>query len=58
VEIWSAGLLPVVIILLAGLTMRSPYTIQLEVVPINGRIVLRHPIEDPASPALEEEKDA
>lgn len=34
------------------------YTIQLEVVPINGRIVLRHPIEDPASPALEEEKGA
>lgn len=29
------------------------YTIQLEVVPINGRIVLRQPIEDPASPATE-----
>jgi hypothetical protein len=28
------------------------YTIQLEVVPINGRIVLRQPIEDPATPAM------
>jgi hypothetical protein len=32
------------------------YTIQLEVVPINGRIVLRQPIEDPATPAIETEK--
>lgn len=31
------------------------YTIQLEVVPINGRIVLRQPIEDPAEPAIEKE---
>ena len=31
------------------------YTIQLEVVPINGRIVLRQPIEDPAEPAIEQE---
>lgn len=32
------------------------YTIQLEVVPINGRIVLRQPIEDPAEPAIEKEE--
>ena len=31
------------------------YTLQLEVVPINGRIVLRQPIEDPAEPAIEQE---
>ncbi|MBF9045488.1 hypothetical protein HKCCE4037_19285 [Rhodobacterales bacterium HKCCE4037] len=31
------------------------YTIQLDVVPINGRIVLRQPIEDPAEPAIEKE---
>lgn len=34
------------------------FTIQLEVVPINGRIVLRHPIDDPVSPAPETEKGA
>lgn len=34
------------------------YTIQLEVVPINGRIVLRQPIEDPVEPAIEKEKGA
>ena len=34
------------------------YTIQLEVVPINGRIVLRQPIEDPAAPATEKETGA
>lgn len=34
------------------------FTIQLEVVPINGRIVLRQPIEDPATPAVETEKGA
>lgn len=34
------------------------FSLQLEVMPINGRIVLRHPLEDPASPALEEEKGA
>ncbi len=34
------------------------YTIQLEIVPINGRVVLRQPIEDPASPAIEKEKGA
>jgi len=32
------------------------YTIQLEVVPINGRIVLRQPIEDPAEPAIDKEE--
>lgn len=31
------------------------YTIQVEVVPINGRIVLRQPIEDPAAPVTEKE---
>ncbi|TCP38784.1 hypothetical protein [Rhodovulum marinum] len=31
------------------------YTIQLEVVPINGRIVLRQPIEDPREPATDQE---
>lgn len=31
------------------------YTIQLEVVPINGRIVLRQPIEDPANRSSEQE---
>ena len=32
------------------------YTIQLEVVPINGRIVLRQPIENPAEPAIDKEE--
>ncbi|MHC9237389.1 hypothetical protein ACX9MO_17325 [Pseudooceanicola sp. 502str34] len=31
------------------------YTIQLEVVPINGRIVLRQPIEDPTEPTHDQE---
>lgn len=35
---------------------KSGYTIQLEVVPINGRIVLRMPIEDPAEPAIDKEE--
>ncbi len=34
------------------------YTFQLEVVPINGRIVLRQPIEDPDTPAIEKETGA
>lgn len=29
------------------------YTIALDVAPMNGRIVLRQPIEDPAEPAIE-----
>lgn len=32
------------------------YTLQLEIVPINGRIVLRQPIEDPVEPAIEKEE--
>ncbi len=32
------------------------YTIQLEVVPINGRIVLRQPIEDSAEPEIGKEE--
>ena len=31
------------------------YTIQLEVVPINGRIVLRQPIEDPVEASTDKE---
>jgi hypothetical protein len=31
------------------------YTIQLEVVPINGRIVLRQPIEDPVEASNDKE---
>jgi hypothetical protein len=34
------------------------FTIQLEVVPINGRIVLRQPTLDPATQAIETEKGA
>jgi hypothetical protein len=34
------------------------FTIQLDVVPINGRIVLRQPTLDPATPAIETEKGA
>lgn len=34
------------------------YTLQLEVVPINGRIVLRQPLEEPESQTQTEKKGA
>ncbi len=34
------------------------FTLQLETLPINGRIVLREPVEDPAAPVTEKEGGA